>query len=757
MIIYLLIAFAVALIVLWAFGTDWLFLCRSSLFGLLVLCLLPLLALSIAKGLLIGVFDLENGLAAIEVGLLLFFASWAVTSTSDLVLDLASVRLGQTVPAFGKYLRPTRGALIVAAILLNLAAIINSVEVKHTWKVVAGLGMGIMIGFVLFLFFQLVRDFYHQRKSSLTDLGRRILQKRPTELPNAEAERTNPTRGFVIYFLGCKITVPAWLGRGYLQQSGEYATLVPGHWQSALALVAMLLVYWILSLLKPPIPALGSLLLLVTIFIWLLSGVAFFLDAYRIPVFISLFAFIWLSSLVNKSDHFYRIWSAPPVERLEAADVLSQPTNDEKPVILVAAAGGGIQAAAWTARVLVGLEEELDGGNPGAFAESVRLLSGVSGGSTGIMFYVHETYPLSSSTSAGELHTRIFRAAKASSLDPAVFGLAYYDLQRFLLPSLVQHIYRDRAQALETAWIENEAAQDKNSSGRSLKDATLNGWSRDLVEHQRPAVIFNSTIVETGERLSFSTSRCETLAESQRDFSLTYHDKDIRIPTAVRLSATFPVVSPAARPAVGETSTADDAPTDQKDIARWHLVDGGYFDTSGLTALSTWLDDALKKLVKDAPEKVPRKILIVQILPFPQPSPPDGSKQESSESTTEVTSSGKVTFAHILAPLQALFSVRDHIQVGMANATFYSVAKRWQLEAYNPCSPGIGKLSPIDIRLFTVGFTSVRKEGDTPLSWHLRQTEQKAIDESWEAFRHSQTMRDIEGFFNQKQASAQCP
>src|SRR5438094_521060 len=50
-------------------------------------------------------------------------------------------------------------------------------------------------------------------------------------------------------------------------------------------------------------------------------------------------------------------------------------------VVVVASAGGGIQAAAWTARVLTGLQHELP-----EFANSIAALSGVSGGAVGTMF-----------------------------------------------------------------------------------------------------------------------------------------------------------------------------------------------------------------------------------------------------------------------------------------------------------------------------------------------------------------------------------
>jgi len=60
--------------------------------------ILPLVGTTVAKGLCIGAFDLKGFLDAFTVGFLFFFACWAVTATSDLVLDLAAKRLDQTLP-----------------------------------------------------------------------------------------------------------------------------------------------------------------------------------------------------------------------------------------------------------------------------------------------------------------------------------------------------------------------------------------------------------------------------------------------------------------------------------------------------------------------------------------------------------------------------------------------------------------------------------------------------------------------------------
>ena len=51
---------------------------------------------------------------------------------------------------------------------------------------------------------------------------------------------------------------------------------------------------------------------------------------------------------------------------------------------MVTAAGGGIQAAAWTAQVLTGLDEIYGK----EFSDSIGVVSSVSGGSVGAMFFL---------------------------------------------------------------------------------------------------------------------------------------------------------------------------------------------------------------------------------------------------------------------------------------------------------------------------------------------------------------------------------
>ena len=98
-------------------------------------------------------------------------------------------------------------------------------------------------------------------------------------------------------------------------------------------------------------------------------------------------------SICFGSDYYYP--TVPKAKDAGTAEIEAhserEPSSDT--MIVVAANGGGIQASAWTARVLTGLEEacqpdQLDCDQD--FGKSIRLISSVSGGSVGTMYFMNE-------------------------------------------------------------------------------------------------------------------------------------------------------------------------------------------------------------------------------------------------------------------------------------------------------------------------------------------------------------------------------
>jgi hypothetical protein len=388
---------------------------------------------------------------------------------------------------------------------------------------------------------------------------------------------------------------------------------------------------------------------------------AFFFDRYRVPVLVPLLVLPLLSAWMPLSDHFYRTASRPPGYSLAPAALLAV---TDAPVILVAANGGGIQASAWATRVLTGLEEtaRLEFGE--RFGRSIRLISSVSGGGVGAMYFVNAYRD-------GHLPTDlepILTEAHASSLDDVAWGATYPDLLRILLP--VFHV--DRGQALEWAWTRD---------GGLTK--TLVDWRDDVYAGNRPASIFNATLVDTGERLLIGTTRIgweSTLG--LRNFEDLYPTSDIQIVTAARLSASFTYVSPAARA---------DLPGSQ-----FHVVDGGYYDNYGMTTLMQWLQQALEES-----RPPPKRILVLQI----RGTPPDAQGQPDA---------WHGWFYQAWAPIEAMLQVRTTGQLSHNEEEFQRLQQQW-------ASRGV----EIDNAVFQ--FCGARP----PLSWHLTGHDKETITTEW--------------------------
>ena len=353
------------------------------------------------------------------------------------------------------------------------------------------------------------------------------------------------------------------------------------------------------------IPTLCIVLLLSMMLCWGLTAITFLFDRFRIPALLVLATYGTLVSVFPQGDHFF---ASIPTARTElpvpAATLLAR-RNGEVAVV-VAATGGGIQASAWAARVLAGIQRDSVACGTG-FDRALVAISAVSGGSAGAMFFLDAYDPATGALPPmSDIDSEpSVKAAEASSLDEVAFGLAYPDLVWTVAPFLKgldfnppslwngRNLTADRGTALEDAW--------KRTA--SLGTSTLLSWRDDTAGAKRPAVMFNATVVETGQRMVLGST---TVAKAERrspllDFREEYGDVDLLVATAARLSATFPYVSPPAR--VKRRGVFENAV---------HLVDGGYYDNYGTATLVEWLDEALSDGTA-----TPRRIVFVQIRASP--------------------------------------------------------------------------------------------------------------------------------------------
>jgi hypothetical protein len=461
-------------------------------------------------------------------------------------------------------------------------------------------------------------------------------------------------------------------------------------------------------------PTLAVVLVLLTMICWGFSGLTFLLDYYRVPVILLVVAWSFVAGTFRQGDHFYQGFPGPQSLScgVKGSDIIGR--EKQKPVILVSATGGGIQAAAWTAQVLGGLSNEIKGGAID-FRDHVRLISSVSGGSVGAMYFV-DSY----SGPAVSAEALVDRAAD-SSLEPVAWGLTYPDLVFGMFPMLKGFrpdplvdsdlIFYDRGRLLEDSW------RIRLTGGNS--DVKLSEWRTDVARRQRPAVIFNSTFVETGQRFLLSTTEFDedsdvsagnerTRFTGRQDFFSLYPHSDLRLRTAVRLSATFPYVSPATRFLRNDVKPAEGGLY----AGQSHAVDGGYYDNYGLTTLLDWLDLSLKQIQEvDRP-----KILIIEIRSSP------------TENKTSQSDAHGFLF-QLLHPLQTLYDVRGAGQISH-NAIDKDLVQR---------------LYGQKIKSVVFEFKDTDKTGcsrEEPTSWHLTDEDKQAIQRAWHD--NAQTKENVE-------------
>lgn len=348
------------------------------------------------------------------------------------------------------------------------------------------------------------------------------------------------------------------------------------------------------------IPRFGALQFAVLLLILVSSFMAaatYFFDRFNVPVLASLVVLALVAQGCPKTAYRFELLTATrAAARLTPAAVLAaraarSPRSDR--VIVVTASGGGAQAAAWTTAVLGELTRRCRT-EACTFDEAVAMVSGTSGGAVGAMQFVAGFERGGLQTPLDDLHKR-----SADSSQSALWrALLFHDSVRMLKLLWNRHPYEDRGRALEQTWERG-----------ILRTATLRDWREDSRVGQRPGLIFNTTIQETGAPLLLSTAG-ELTPPSPRPASFPWHDFfteypcrlsagrhecfDLPVVRAARLSAAVPVVTPRAR--------------DGLNLRTFHPVDGGYADVWGVDAGVEWLRQA----INDGGSPV-KKVLILEI------------------------------------------------------------------------------------------------------------------------------------------------
>jgi hypothetical protein len=236
--------------------------------------------------------------------------------------------------------------------------------------------------------------------------------------------------------------------------------------------------------------------------------------------------------------------------------------------------------------------------------------------------------------------------------------------------------------------------------------------------------VFNVTLQETGERLALAPVDLPYSVERRRYGMQEFfgNQRDLRVVTAARLSANFPIVSPQSRP---DLPLSTETPS-------YHSSDGGYYDNYGVVTALECLEDLLEDLGSGSKLK---RIALVQIWASPGPdvssSEPNVTRLEPVVESQEIelppenyvameeqTIRKDVRRGGLLngffGPFETLYNVRTSSQAARNMFELKLASELW-CKKYN-----------VKLSSFVFGLSD-----EQPLSWHLTMKEKKEIEAHW--------------------------
>lgn len=329
--------------------------------------------------------------------------------------------------------------------------------------------------------------------------------------------------------------------------------------------------------------ALGPMsVLILALAVWLALGSCLVYSGLRLQVPVISLCVIWVV-LVSPCNDNHRVravaggstWRRPSTAQVFASFVARQPAAERRvPVVIVAAEGGGIRAAYWTAAVLARMQDEQP-----AFARRLFAISGVSGGSLGAAVFAAILRDRDALAAPGRCGARglecCVRPVLADDhLSPILGMMLFPDLLQRFVPYGFAAL--DRSRGLEESWsrsFRRVTEVDRLSQPfAELAPVVLHEGKPVAAPSDLPlpALYLNATVVETGKRVLAAPVDVAAEKGTYLDVVDGIHAAGDTLSTSavVHMSARFPYVSPVGLlPSRGE--------------AALHVADGGYFEGSG--------------------------------------------------------------------------------------------------------------------------------------------------------------------------------
>ncbi|MGB5636449.1 MAG: hypothetical protein WBM44_29345 [Waterburya sp.] len=710
---------------IYLFWKDYIFYLRVPIYAGILLLLFPILANTLAAKLIQNLFVMRGVKQLVVAMMGATMAALMVSFTFERIFDNAP-RLFN-VDRFLELSKRERYNLATFLIIVNwLFIILSSWSELKAW-VICGVIVALFLSVLIIIIIEM--------------LGNKIRQRLEHSSSHNSTQRTEEDfLGIALGIVGLVIYILTI----FLYQPGSYTVMKFGE---APALVYIYLLIWIIT---------GVLGMLTSVF-----------DRFRIPIVILLVLVSGFGYWAFGVDHYYELSTPKDKVQLTKVQIKEQEGNnlkelkkafderlknqpkDNRTLVVVTASGGGIQASGWTSQVLGGLQEELGI----SFTQATGLISSVSGGSVGTMYFLDafddtQGYPVAQNKQnqkescidqdnlkfQNQALNNIFCNATEDWLDAVGWGIAYPDLLRLTgwfspIVDFISDKYTDRGSALEQDW---------QMKMRDPKNKTfLSDWRRKSLRGEIPIPVFNATLVEDGRRflispMKFITGTIIDLINDDDDrkvldFPTLYPDFDLNVTTAARLSATFPYVSPLPR---NDKNISYNIAKNEKFYGNYHIADGGYFDASGLFTAIELIDERFDSFVNDLKIK---RFLFLQINAFPKSKLGEGSKGD------------KAWLMESIGPLTAAYAVRDSTQISRNLKEIELLKKR--VDNRKQDEQKINDKQKIEIESFTIYFPEGYKQ---PLSWRLTKQQKENLKFAWKDVQQTSNFQELKKTWHDK-------
>ncbi len=325
------------------------------------------------------------------------------------------------------------------------------------------------------------------------------------------------------------------------------------------------------------IPAAASTVLFLTILIMVAGAITYWLRGwtiFTIIMFIVLLNLIVKTEVLERSYHAYgldyatkkadytlkSLASANSIDRINkdissTTKILDKwrakfPAAKKPKMIFICSSGGGLRSALWTTTAI----QTADSLTHGKLMDQTMLMTGASGGLLGLSYFRELKLRKTLDSNFSLYDQKYLYNIASDNLNPIIFTLLVNDL--FLpLPQYFEYkgrkYLKDRGYAFE---------QQLNANTENILDKNLDDYKLPELEAKIPMLIMSPTIINDGRKLFVSPQDISYMNTADirgqrfnldrikgiefRHFFKAQNAGELRFLSAIRMSATFPYITP---------------------------------------------------------------------------------------------------------------------------------------------------------------------------------------------------------------------